>query len=108
MSDDQVLEFIYDRLSREFTIHRMVLFGSRATGTPRSDSDYDVLVVADSEVPFIRRQGNALLALGKRSFAIDLLVYTPSEAAQAATIPGSAVYWAEREGRTFNALPSIS
>lgn len=101
MSDDQVLDFIYDRLSKTFKIDRMRLFGSRARGTARPDSDYDVLVIVDSDLPFIERQAHALTTVGKRPFAIDLLVYTPSEAQDAAKVNGSAVYWAEREGLDY-------
>jgi predicted nucleotidyltransferase len=100
-SEAQVLGFIRDRLSNRFDIKRMVLFGSRASGTAAGDSDYDVLVVADSEIPFIRRQGVAMQELGPHSEPVDLLVYTPEEAEEAARKLGSAVYWAEREGQVF-------
>lgn len=99
VSEEQVLAFVRSRLSRRFDIRKIVLFGSRARRTSTADSDWDVFVVANSDLPFIERQGIALLDLGKRPFSIDLLVYTPEEAAVAAAIPGSAVYWAEREGR---------
>ena len=101
MNERDVLQLIQSRLSARFKVLRIVLFGSRAKKPVGSQSDWDVLVIAESDLPFIERQGLALLALGKRDFPVDLLVYTPDEAAQAAKIPGSAVYWAEREGREF-------
>ena len=79
MSEQDVVRLIYERLSKRFDIERIVLFGSRARGEAEEGSDYDVLVVARTDVPFIKRQGLALLALGKRDFAVDLLVYTPEE-----------------------------
>ena len=51
--------------------------------------------------PFIRRLGIALLDLGDRGFAIDLLVYTPEEATREAQMLGSAIYWVEREGKKY-------
>ncbi|MEZ0325994.1 MAG: nucleotidyltransferase domain-containing protein [Fimbriimonas sp.] len=101
--EQQVLIEIRERLQRTFRIRDIVLFGSRAKGTARTDSDFDVLVIADSDLPFIRRQGLALLALGKRDYPLDLLVYTPDEADTASAIPGSAVYWALKEGRRLGA-----
>lgn len=46
-------------------VRRIVLFGSRARGDARSDSDYDVLVVVDRRSPEVR---DALLAI-----EVDLL-----------------------------------
>jgi len=101
MEDSEVLKLIYDRLSVLFPIERLILFGSRARGEAQPNSDYDVLVVVESEIPFVERQGRALLALGRRSFPVDLLVYTPVEVEREAAIRGSAVYWALREGTAY-------
>ncbi len=95
------MELVRTKLKKLFRIQKLILFGSHAKGTATDSSDYDVLVVADSDVPFVQRQGEALLALGRRPFPIDLLVYTPKELERAASIPGSAVYWALREGREY-------
>ncbi|MDR3689895.1 MAG: nucleotidyltransferase domain-containing protein [Fimbriimonas sp.] len=101
MSDAEVLKIIRDRLSGRIDVKRVILFGSRATGKATPESDYDVLVIADTEIPFIRRQGLALLDLGTRAFSVDLLVYTPEEAERESRMLGSAVYWAEREGKEY-------
>ncbi len=98
MSEPEVLHFISERLRTRFDVQKLILFGSRATGSAHPDSDYDVLVITESDMPFIRRQGEALLDLRGRDFSVDLLVYTPAEAEEAAAIPGTAVYWAQREG----------
>lgn len=99
MTEPEIISSVRDRLSDKFSIEKMVLFGSRALGTNSEESDWDLLVIAKSTVPFIERQGLALLALGKRDYPLDLLLYTPEEAEAAARIPGSAVYWAEHHGR---------
>jgi uncharacterized protein len=103
MSEQEVLQFIYTKLSEQFKIQRMVLFGSRARGEAKADSDYDVLVVAESDIPFVKRQGLARIALGPRDFPLDLLVYTPAEAEAEAAILGSTVFFAQREGREYHA-----
>ena len=103
MNERQVIEDIRLKLGHSFDIERMVLFGSRAKGTATMQSDWDILVVATSSLPFIERQGEALKALGPHNYPIDLLVYTPEEHSRAATVLGSSVYWAEREGRVVYA-----
>ena len=99
MSELKTIEFISKRMCELFDVRKILLFGSRANGAAKPESDYDILVIADTELPFIERQGIALSALTGRDFAIDLLIYTPAEAEKAASNPGSALYWAEREGR---------
>ncbi len=103
MSEQEVLQFIHTQLSKTFVVERMILFGSRGRGTAGPDSDYDVLVIANSEIPFGRRQGEARIALGRKHFPLDLFVYTPAEAAFEGAIPGSTVFFAEKEGKIFNA-----
>lgn len=103
MIEQQAVELVSQRMRALFDVRKILLFGSRARGGSKPDSDYDVLVIADTDVPFLERQGLARMALGPRDFAIDLLIYTPSEAAKAAAILGSAIYWAEREGRVVYA-----
>jgi uncharacterized protein len=98
MNEQEVLQRIRERLTKLFDVHRIVLFGSRARGDAKEDSDYDVLVIADTHLPFIERQGRAREEVGRIGAALDLLVYTPEEAARAAAVPGTALYWAEREG----------
>ena len=58
-------------------------------------------MIVDTDLPFVKRQGIALKALGVHEYPVDLLVYTQAEANEAAAILGSAVYWANREGKVF-------
>lgn len=97
-TNEEVLRLITERLRPHLDIQRVVLFGSRARGDHHPDSDFDVLVIAESDVPFIKRQRLAQVWVGRKNFPLDLLVYTPEEAAEAASILGTAVCWAEREG----------
>ncbi|HSI73404.1 MAG TPA: nucleotidyltransferase domain-containing protein [Fimbriimonas sp.] len=104
MTEREVLESIRTRLEESFEIRRMVLFGSRAKGVADADSDWDVLIIAESSLPFVERQGAAMVALGPHSYPVDLLVYTPEEHSKAAATLGSSVYWAELEGREVYAV----
>lgn len=49
---DPTLELLRDRLVSALAPRRIILFGSRARGTAQPDSDYDILVVAETDLPF--------------------------------------------------------
>ena len=103
VTDDEVLRWIKRRLSTKCDVRRVILFGSRATGQARPDSDYDVLAIVRTRLPFVRRQAEARTTLGRCGFPLDLLVYTEPEASSAGAITGSPVYWAFREGVELDA-----
>lgn len=58
----------------------VLLFGSRARGTPLKESDLDLLVVSESfeGIPFIQRTQHILWTL-RVPFPIEVLCYTPEE-----------------------------
>ncbi len=74
---DPIVREIVDRIVAEASPLRVILFGSRAAGTARPDSDVDLLVVMPNGTP--RRQ--AMVEIGARlprpGVGIDLLVTTP-------------------------------
>ena len=66
---------IVDRFSPE----RIIIFGSYASGKPTPDSDLDLLVVMDTELPRHKRSVPITLAFRPMPCAMDILVYTPEE-----------------------------
>jgi predicted nucleotidyltransferase len=84
---------------------RIILFGSRARGDERPESDVDFLVVTEFTGP---RRETALAirrALRGRGVAKDILVVTPDEAQRYARVPGSVIYPAVREGSVLYERP---
>lgn len=77
---DKTLELIVARLVEVYHPEAIYLFGSRAWGTPREDSDFDLVVVvaASDESPW-RRSQKGTLALWDLDASIDLLVFTREE-----------------------------
>ncbi|MBF0160126.1 MAG: nucleotidyltransferase domain-containing protein [Magnetococcales bacterium] len=71
------------RLVREADPERVILFGSRARGDERSDSDVDLLVVISEET--IRRHGRRRLlarfwtAMGRLPVSFDFLLFSSEE-----------------------------
>jgi HEPN domain-containing protein/predicted nucleotidyltransferase len=73
------LDQIIERLVAGYQPDRIVLFGSRARGEEKTDSDFDLLVVKDTaERPIERRMAVERL-LADRRVPVDVLVYTPRE-----------------------------
>jgi len=69
---------LVDLLVREFSPHKIILFGSLAEGKPRLWSDIDLVVVMDTEKRFLDRSKDILLAFHPH-VGVDVLVYTPQE-----------------------------
>lgn len=71
----RVVERIVARLDPEM----VVLFGSYAYGIPTVDSDVDLLVIMDTDVPRKERSWLVSRLLIPRPFPVDILVKTPEE-----------------------------
>lgn len=70
------LSDITERIVQNCNPRRVVLFGSRAWGTPHQDSDVDLLIVTDtSNTREAAREIDA--SLYPRSIPIDIMVSTP-------------------------------
>jgi predicted nucleotidyltransferase len=83
----------------------VVLFGSRARGTARADSDFDFLVVEDGPFGPERSRRAEMVKLWRllRDFRVakDFLVYTPAEVERWKGAPNHVVAHALREGRVL-------
>lgn len=66
------------RVLREMEVQRIVLFGSVAREKISAWSDLDLIVVLDSDLPFIKRLGVLYERIQPR-VGLDLLAYTPQE-----------------------------
>ena len=60
---------------------KIVLFGSHAYGTPKEDSDVDLLVIADVPEEEARQLAVRIRCSIPRRFPVDILVRTPAELA---------------------------
>ena len=96
-----LLDEIVQRILRVGSPLRVVLFGSWARGDARPDSDLDLLVIEDSDLPRYRRSPRYLRALVGICPAKDVVVWTPSEVESWRDVPNSFVTTALREGRTL-------
>ena len=72
---DAVIQRFADAIADRFRPHRIILFGSYARGTPRPESDVDLLVLMDTAA-----EGEESLRIRQAvpcDFGLDLIVRTP-------------------------------
>lgn len=98
---DQLLEEVVRRVLLVGSPHKIVVFGSRARGDARPDSDLDLLVIEDSDLPRYQRSPRYYHALAGLFPAKDILVYTPEEVKEWSEVPNAFVTAALREGRVL-------
>jgi len=80
LSSDPLLTGIRNKLTATFHPNRMFLFGSRASGSNRSDSDYDILlVVKENSVSRWDNMQKAREALFDLDISADVFVYSEKE-----------------------------
>ena len=99
--DRKLLDDVIARIRSVGDPQRVVLFGSHAHGRGRPDSDLDLLIVEDSDLPRHRRAPRYLRALAGVFPAKDVIVWTPSEIAEWSRVPHAFISTILREGVTL-------
>ncbi len=87
---------------------RIVLFGSRARGDNRPDSDVDLLVILPSDEPHYVRARPLYRALRDIFVPTDIVVYTPDEVDNWRNVRQALVATALREGTVLYERPERS
>ncbi len=100
-ADPAILEEIVRGIRSVGNPKKIVLFGSRARGDSGPGSDYDVLVIEDSDEPAWTRPVKYFGALGGLPASKDILVWTPQEIAEWAGVRACVATVALREGRVL-------
>ena len=70
------LERILNRLKKDPSVRKVLLFGSLARGDARDHSDIDLIVVKETQMRFLDRLDEFY---DDAREAMDILVYTPQE-----------------------------
>jgi predicted nucleotidyltransferase len=79
---------------------RILLFGSYARGDAGDDSDLDLLVIESEVTDRAGEMVRLRRALRPLRIPVDVLVFSTEDVARWGHQPGSALYWALREGKT--------
>lgn len=99
--DKDVVQEIVRRIVEAAQPDKVILFGSRARGRARPDSDFDFLVIKDSDEPGYRRDAPLYLALAGLNAPVDVLTYTPAEVREWSAVPQAFITTAVREGKVM-------
>lgn len=79
MITEQNIEEVKNRIVKNFNLEKIILFGSYANGNATNDSDLDLVVIQESDLPSYKRVRPFKRQLRGIGFPIDILVYTPQE-----------------------------
>ena len=97
----QLISDIVKRIRRDCEPDKIILFGSYAKGTPRFDSDIDLLVIKESNLRRDERDKEIRKSLRDIKFPLDIFVYTPREVAEYSNLKGSFISAIFREGQVI-------
>ncbi|MEW6607051.1 MAG: nucleotidyltransferase domain-containing protein [bacterium] len=78
VSQEQIDE-IKTRIAENFKPQKIILFGSYANGTPTEDSDLDLLIIKDSNVPAPIQNRKVRKILAGLKIPVDVIVKTAEE-----------------------------
>ena len=102
MISESQIQTAVDLIARATESGRIILFGSHARGDAREDSDLDLLViepnVADRAAEMVRLRR----LLRPLRIPVDVLVYSDADVSRFGDQPGSALFWALREGKVVH------
>jgi predicted nucleotidyltransferase len=77
---EKQIEDIVKRIVDNYKPEKIILFGSYAYGTPKKDSDLDLLIVKESDLPRYKRAREIRKLLwGISEIPKDIIVYTQNE-----------------------------
>ena len=93
------IEEVARKIGEQINAQAVVLFGSHARGQAGMNSDVDLLVIAESDLPRHKRSRQLHLMFKPYPFAMDILVYTPGEVETEREFELSFISRVLREGR---------
>lgn len=87
---------------------RVILFGSYARGAASPDSDLDLMVILPGNPDKYAESLRLRRAIGSVGTGVDVLVFSEEEAHRRGQVPGTVIYWANREGKIlYEAAPLV-
>jgi uncharacterized protein len=97
---DKITEIVA-KIASGYNPEKIILFGSYACGNPNEDSDLDLFVIKDSDLPRPQRTAQVRKLLYGAMIPIDLIVFTPKEILESKDNQSSFVHQVLNTGRTL-------
>jgi len=79
MIDSNKIREIASSIATKFNPDKIILFGSYANGTQQEESDIDLLIIQETDLPMQKRGYDIRMSLIGSMMPFDILVYTKSE-----------------------------
>jgi predicted nucleotidyltransferase len=99
--DEQEIKRVATSLGKAADALQVILFGSHARGEAGENSDVDLMIIAESDLPRFKRSRELYKQLRPYPFGMDLVVYTPQEIERGKKSHVSFVSAVLREGKTL-------
>ena len=106
MIDSSTLQEIIDRIKVRFRPEKIILFGSYATGETTGESDLDLLIVAETDLPAKERFPVLSRFLSDYPVAFDVIMKTPEEYRRSRSVVNHIVYFADKYGKVVYERPN--
>ncbi|MFH7244991.1 MAG: nucleotidyltransferase domain-containing protein [Spirulina sp.] len=100
-ASEALLNEVVQRLRSVGAPLKIVLFGSQARGDTHPNSDLDLLIIENSQLPRFKRSPRYYRALVGLFSSKDITVWTPAEVQEWAAVPNAFITTALREGHVL-------
>ena len=101
MTNQEEINQIVNAIIVGYAPKKIILFGSYAQGTPTRDSDIDLLVIKDDNLPKVRRNRVVRSLLRDFYLPVDVIVKTSQEFEMLKDVIGTVVYSANKYGQVL-------
>lgn len=105
MTKSEIIDAIRETVVRTVSPKRVILFGSHARGDAHPDSDYDLLIIVDTDRPTYEVRVDARVAMKDIPAAMDLIVLTPSQLEEELAWSSGVAAQAVRNGKVIYEAP---
>lgn len=106
MIEKEKIAEIVSKIASGYNPDKIILFGSYATGNANENSDLDLFVIKDTDIPRPQRTIQVRRMLYGSMIPIDLIVYTPKEIDESKENRFGFVYEVLITGKTLYERPS--
>lgn len=101
MVTQEQIDKVTNRIVEKFNPQKIILFGSYASGTPTEESDLDLLIIKDSNLPSRIQNRKVRKIISDLRIPMDVIVKTNKEFDTYKDIIGTIIYPANKFGKVI-------
>jgi uncharacterized protein len=95
----ELIREVLERIKERFQPEKIIIFGSYASGKVTEESDVDLLIVAETDLPSRERFPAVSRLLGDFPALFDIIFKTPEEYERSRGVVNHIVYFADKYGK---------